>query len=190
MAITSGWGEVREKPALAYLYLVALLLTLLPSLGFISHRLAEPIAPELANWKHTRYWFRLQEMNEIREDVRFRQNLILASRQVAQSVPEDECVYGVHTAISMLYSRRVFYQPPSPAVDETEFEKLSQACPYFFLVPVAGQIANHPVDAYYPNDRLSPGGTEFVHTWKDPRDPNTQTAVLLHSKASAAPASE
>ena len=182
LQITAGWGEIRGKPALAYLYLASLLLTLLPSLGFISHRLAEPIAPDLANWKHTRYWYRLQDVNEIREDVRFRHNLILATRQVAQSVPEGDCVYGVHTAISMLYSRRVFYQPPSPAVDASEFEKLSQGCRYFFLVPVAGQISNHPVDAFYPYNRLSGDAAELVQAWKDPRDADAQTAVLLRSK--------
>ena len=182
--ITAGWGEIRAKPALAYLYLASLLLTLIPSLGFISHRLAEPIAPELASWKHTRYWFRLQDVNAIREDVRFRQNLILATRQVAESVPESDCVYGVHTAISMLYSRRVFYQPPSPAVDDSDFEKLSQGCHYFFLVPVAGELGNHPVNAFYPYDRLSRDRTELVKEWKDPREGDAQTAVLLRSKAS------
>jgi hypothetical protein len=183
LGITEGWGEVRGKPALAYLYLASLLLALVPSLGFISHRLAEPIAPELANWKHSRYWFRLQDMTEIREDVRFRHDLILATQQVAQWVPEGDCVYGVHTAISMLYSRRVFYQPPSPIVDDSEFEKLSQSCRYFFLVPVAGQIGSHPVNALYPYDRLSREGTELVQVWKGSRDAEVQTAVLLRSKA-------
>ena len=182
LAITAGWGEIRGKPALAYLYLVSLFLTLTPSLGFISHRLAEPIAPELANWKHTRYWFRLQDMDKIREDVRFRQNLILATQQVAQWVPEGDCVFGVHTAISMLYSRRVFYQPPSPAVDDSEFENLSRGCDYFFLVPVAGQLANRSVNAFYPDDRLSRERTELIHAWKDPREPDAQIAILLRSK--------
>jgi len=184
LGITAGWGEVRGKPALAYLYLAALLLTLMPSVGFISHRLAEPIAPELANWKHSRYWFRLQDINSIREDVRFRQELIFATRQVAQWVPEGDCVYGVHTGISMLYSRRVFYQPPAPDVDDSEFESLSQGCRYFFLVPVAGQIGNHPVNAFYPSDRLAQDRTELIQTWKDPREAGAQTAVLLRSKAS------
>jgi hypothetical protein len=83
LGITDGWGEVRGKPAIAYAYLVALFLTLVPTLGFISHRLAEPIDPDLANFKHTRYWFRFEDMNKIREDVRFRQNLIRATQEVA-----------------------------------------------------------------------------------------------------------
>jgi hypothetical protein len=183
LGVTAGWGEIRGKPALAYLYVGALLLTLMPSLGFISDRLAEPIAPELANWKHSRYWFRQQDINSVREDVRFRQDLILATRQVAQWVPQGDCVYGVHTGISMLYSRRVFYQPPSPVVDDSEFEKLSQGCRYFLLVPVAGQIGNHPVDAFYPSGRLSQDRTELIQAWKDPHEGDAQTAVLLRSKA-------
>jgi hypothetical protein len=155
---------------------------LLPSLGFISRRLAEPIPPELANWKHTRYWFRLEDMNKIREDVRFRHNLIHATQEVAQWVPEGDCVFGVHTAISMMYSQRIFQQPPSPAVNDSEFEKISQACHYFFLVRVAGQLGNNHVEAFYPYDRLSANRIEVVQSWEGSRDADAPTAVLLRLK--------
>ena len=177
-----GWGEVRGKPALAYAAPIALLLTLLPSLGFIGHRLTEPIDPELASWKHTRYWFRFEAMDKIRSDVAFRQNLIQASQEIQQWVPEGECVFGVHTAITMLYGRRIVEQPPPPSDSQQIFEARSQACKYFFLVSAPGSIGSDPAPALYPNERLSPEGVETVHVWKDDRDPKNPTAVLLWRK--------
>jgi hypothetical protein len=182
LGITAGWGDIRGKPVFAYAYLVALFLTLIPTLGFISHRLAEPIDPELANFKHTRYWFRFEDMNKITEDVRFRHNLIRATQEVALRVPEGECVFGVHTAISMLYSQRIFQQPPSPAVTDSDFERLGNACHYFFLVSAPGAVDEHRVEAFYPKERLSPDRIEIVQSWKGPREADAPTAILLRTR--------
>ena len=180
LAVSSDWVESRRK-VLPYAYLAGLFFTLLPSLAFVTQRLAEPLEPELASWKHTRYWFRLNDMDQIRKDVHFRHDLVLATRQVAQSVPQDNCVFGIHAPISMLYSRRIFRQPPSPALGDSEFDKASQGCQYFFLVPLAGQINQHAVDAFYPVERIA-DKSEIVRMWEDDREPNEQTAILLRLK--------
>ncbi len=181
-SIVDGWGDVRGKPALAYTALVALLLTLLPSLGFMAHQLTEPIDPQLANWKHTRYWFRFEAMDKIRSDVAFRQNLIQAAQEIQQWVPEGDCVFAVHTAIAMLYGRRIVEQPAPPSDSQPVFEERSHACKYFFLMSVPGSIGSDPAPALYPNDRLSPDRVEIVHVWNDDRDPKSPTAVLLRRK--------
>jgi len=185
LGITARWSEIRGRPAFAYVYLAGLFLTLVPTLGFISHRFAEPIDPELASWKHTRYWFRFQDMTKIREDVRFRQDLIRATQGVAPQVPEGECVFGVYTAISMLYGHRIFLQPPSPAVTDSEFERLGQACNYFWLVAAPGTVGERRVEAFYPKERLSPDRIEMVESWKGAREAEAPTAVLLRAKPRA-----
>ncbi|MDR3389742.1 MAG: hypothetical protein P4L92_22095 [Rudaea sp.] len=185
LSIASGWGAIRWKPLLAYGFLAALSLTLLPSLGFIAHRFNEPIDPELAAWKHTRYWFRLESMEKITADLTFRQNLIHAAREVRQWVPESDCVFGVHTGIAMLYSRRIFLQPPPPTDGAYNLSAQAppQACHYFFLMSTAGQIGNYQVDAFYPNDRLPADRVEIVHAWEDAH--NAPTAILLRLKPPA-----
>lgn len=177
-------ANVLGKPALGYAALVAFFLTLLPSLGFLLHRLNESIDPKLTNWKHTRYWFRNDSMEKILSDVQFRQNLIQASRDIGQFVPKGKCVYGVHTAIAMLYGRRIFEQPAPPSVSPSTFEERSQACEYFFLASAPGLIGADPAPAFYPNDRLSVDKVEIVHVWNDESQPNTATAILARRKPS------
>ena len=174
--------QIRGKPALAYAFLAALLLASAPSLGFMFERLAEPIEPGMTAWKHTRYWFRTTDMSSIRADVRFRHDLIAAIKDVSQYVPQGECVFGAHAAISMLYSRRVFQQAPSPDVSDADFARLSNGCHYFFLVPIAGQSGNARVEPYYPQDRLLADNIDLVQAWQDPLEPNAPTAILLRQK--------
>lgn len=180
----AGRAHVVGKPVLAYGALFALLLTLFPSLGFIAHQLAEPIDPQLANWKHTRYWFRFENMDKIRSDVAFRQDLIQASEEIQQWVPKGECAFAVHTGIAMLYGRRIFEQPPPPSDSPPVFDERSRACQYFFLMAVPGPRSDSE-PAFYPVDRLSSDQIETVHVWKDERDPKSPTAVLLRRKPPA-----
>ena len=185
--LTAGWGDLRGQPALTHAYLVALMLTLLPSLGFMMQRLSESIDPALASWKHTRYWFRFEGTDRVRADVANRQDLIHAIHEIGQWVPDKECVFGVHTALSMLHSRRIFHSPPPPPnLDSTEFNRSVQSCRYFLLLPskgvvVDGSINGGVVGPFYPYDHLDKKTVKIVRTWEDPRDPKIPTAILLKS---------
>jgi hypothetical protein len=183
-SVADSWASVLGKPVLAYAALAAFFLTLLPSLGFLVYRLNEPIDSKLANWKHTRYWFRNDSMEKILSDVQFRQNLIQASQDIGQFVPMGKCVYGVHTAIAMLYGRRIFEQPAPPSASPSSFEERSQACEFFFLAAAPGVIGADPAPAFYPNDRLSVDKVEIVHVWNDDSHLNTATAILARRKPS------
>jgi hypothetical protein len=181
-AAASG-AAARGAPFLGYAYLAALFVILAPSLGFIAQRAAEPVDAELAAWKHTRYWYRLQDMDAIRADVAFRRNLVDATRDVPLWVPENDCVFAVHTAIAMLYGRRIFEQPPGPADDTLQFEEGARLCPYFLLMSAPGQVGGRQVEAFYPSARLPEDRIEVVRTWNDPHSPEVTTAILLRLKS-------
>jgi hypothetical protein len=156
---------------------VVLAVAWVPSFVFIASRFAAPIDPELAHWKHTRYWFRGNDIDAIRKDLAFRQSLIVASRGIADHVPEKECVMTVHTAIAMLYGRRVAQQPPPPSV--ANFDARISACRYVLLVSSPTVIGGEHIDAFYPGARLPPDRVEFVQGWPDPVEPENPTAILL-----------
>lgn len=170
-------ARVRSLPV--YGYLAVLTLMLLPSLGFIVQRFAEPVDTGLAAWKHTRYWFRFEGMKPILADVAFRDNLIDAFQDIPQWVPNDQCVYGVYTAIGMLYSRRIFQQPPVPANGSETFERVPRACRYFFVMAATGEIGSRKVDAFYPLKRIPPNRVQLVHVWMDPGSRGAPSAMLL-----------
>jgi hypothetical protein len=177
------WGE-RSGSIAAYAYVALLFLAVAPSVEFVGRRAAEPIAVDLAHWKHTRYWLRPgpADIASATADVAMRENLIEATQQAGRLVPESDCVLGVHTAIGMLYARRVFVQPPPPSIGATEFERRIQECPYAFLVSVSGMIGGDRVDEYYPRDRLFADRAETVQVWADPANVQNPTAILLHLK--------
>ncbi len=157
-----------------------LMIAWLPSLVFIVSRIATPIDPALAHWKHTRYWFRQNDLDAIERDVAFRESLIVATRGIAEHVPEGECVMTVHTAIAMLYGRRVAQQPPPPSA--TNFMERLSACHYLLIVSSPTAINGEHVDAYYPIDRLSPDAAVPLIQWSDPLDPEHPVAILLRLK--------
>lgn len=178
---TSRWAMVSGRPALAYGYVAALLMMALPSDAFMGNRFLEPVATELTSWKHTRYWYRPWSVETVRSDVAFRQNLIEALRDTQQRVPENDCIFGVHTAIGMLYARRIFVQPPPPLVDADEFDRRIKGCPYAFLMSVRTEVSGEPVNAFYPLDRLA-SRYETIHVWDDPNDPQAPIAILVRLK--------
>lgn len=184
MGFAGRWHVMRERPMLGYAFLAALSLTLLPSSGFIVHRFFEPIPPGLAVWKHTRYWYRLEGKEKILDDLAFRQTLIDASTDVPKWVPDRDCVFGVYTAIGMLYGRRIYQQPPSPAVRGKAFEKRSHACPYYFLISSTGRISGYRVGAFYPLRRLPAHRARVLHVWRDGPAPGTPVAILVRLKSS------
>jgi hypothetical protein len=159
---------------------VMLMIAWLPSLVFIASRFATPIDPALAQWKHTRYWFRRDDIEVIKRDVAFRQSLVVVTRAIADDVPEGECVMTVHTAIAMLYGRRVAQQPPPPSA--VNFAERLGACRYLLLVSSPAVVYGERVNAYYPAERLSPGMAEPLIQWGDPIDPDHPTAILLRLK--------
>lgn len=182
--IANRFGAKDGNPWPAGVLLAAVSLTLLPSSAFIAHRFVQPIEPELAAWKHTRYWFRLNSIEKIHADLAFRQTLLGANREIQQWVPAGECAYGVHAGIAMLYGRRVVWQPPPPDGDaDKSFETLPGGCRYFFLVSAPGQIGDYAVAAMYPLKRLPEGSVETVHVWTDPNNSNAYAAVLLQAKS-------
>jgi hypothetical protein len=185
--VTSRWGNVSGKPALAYGYVAVVLMMVLPSLIFTANRFFEPIATPLASWRHSRYWYRPWSVEIVRSDIAFRQHLIDALRDTRQRVPESDCIFGVHTAIGMLYARRVFVQPPPPRVDAEEFDRRMKGCSYAFLMPVRTELGGEPADAFYPKDRLTTGAYETVHVWDDPNDQRSPIAILVHLKPALAP---
>jgi hypothetical protein len=185
IALARRFQATREKPVLTYAFLAALSLVLLPSLGFVVQRFAAPVDPALAVWKHTRYWYRLQPMETILSDVAFRQDLVRAAREVPQWVPEGTCVYGVHTAITMLYGRRISQQPPAPGGDGARFADVPRACPYYFLLSTPGEIDHEPVGPFYPYDRLPADRLETVHVWHGSAHPQAPVAILLRVKPTA-----
>ncbi len=158
-----------------------LLVAVLPSMMFITRRFAEPIEPALSQWKHTRYWYRRDDMANIRADVTFRQSLVEASGGVGAFVPQGECIYAVHTALVMLYSRHVVEQPPAPGGD---IDASMHHCSFVLLMSAPGQIGSQAVDAYYPNDALAADAIELLHVWNKPDDAKHPTALMLRRKAS------
>ncbi len=182
--LAGRWHATRGKPMLSYAFLAALSLTVLPSTGFLVHRYFEPIPPGLETWKHTRYWFRFKGTEKILADLRFRRNLIDAFTDVPRWVPERDCVFGVYTAIGMLYSRRIYQQPPSPQIRGQTFENRLHACSYYFLMSTPGNIGGLPVDSYYPIKRLPAERVRVVHVWKDADAQAAPVAILVHLKPS------
>ena len=180
--------EIGGKPIVAYGLLAIMLTIVAPSLFFLSDRMLEPSAPLPADWKHTRYWLRPWRIDDVRKDVAFRANLVEALREVGQSVPEQDCVSSPHTAIGMLYARRVFVQPPAPSVDAREFDRRIRGCAYVLLVPVKGEIGKDIAEPFYPRERLATDSFETARIWEDTADPNVPTAILLRLKTSAAQA--
>lgn len=83
----------------------------------------------------------------------------------------------VHTAIAMLYGRRVAQQPPPPSA--SNFAERLSSCHYLLLVSSPAIVYGERVDAYYPNDRLSPDVAVPLIQWTDPMDPEHPIAILL-----------
>ncbi len=178
------WKATRGRQFLSYGFLAALTLTLLPSSGFIAHRFFAPIDSRLSGWKHTRYWFRFEPTSQIKADLIFRQNLVDAAREVPRWVPEGDCVFGVYTAMPMLYSRRIFQQPPAPPDGAGKFSRIPQACRYYFLMSAGGDIGGRRVKAFYPYERLPAKRIKVIHVWMDIDTPGVPSAILLNLKSS------
>jgi hypothetical protein len=183
-AATKRWGEVGGKPALAYAFIGIVMLAMLPSLAFMAGRFAEPVDARFEPWKHTRYWYRNQGIDKIEADVAYRADLIRASSDVGQWVPQGDCVFAVHTAIPMLYGKRIFRVPPAPSVDVEQFERRSRECRYFFLISGEGIIGKEAVGAFYPQERLPSDRLEILHVWDDSTEAGAVSAILLRTKPS------
>lgn len=177
--IGARWGDLQASLA-GFGYVAVMLMAIAPSLIFIDGRLREPVASDMTHWKHTRYWLRPSpgDLAAARADVAHRQSLIKALRQTEQLVDKGACIFGVHTAIGMLYAHRVFVQPPPPSADSTEFERRILDCPYALLTSVVGVIGSDRVSAFYPYDRL-PNDVRTVQVWVDSGDPQAPVAVLV-----------
>jgi hypothetical protein len=169
----------RGKPAFAYAGLAAIVIATMPSIAFFTERFFDPIPPELVYWKHTRYWYRVQSVEQILSDLQFRSNLITASEALQQWVPEGQCVFTVHTAIVMLYGRRVSQQPPPPHLDDAGFAKRGSECEYFLLLSSPGSVGDEAVAPFYPAERFPANAMQEIHSWTDPNAPDHLVAVLL-----------
>ena len=184
LCITSTWQQFNGRPVVAWSFLGVWTLMLLPSTGFIAHRLNEPIAAELTGWKHTHFWYQLDGMDRIVATLRYRGSLVRAASELQRWVPEGECVYGVHIALDMLYGRRIVRQPPE-ARENKPFEELPKACRFFFLVNRGGQIGNFGAGPFYPRERLPADRIETLHVWEDAGGGTLPTAILVRVKPSA-----
>ena len=178
VALQRRVAQPSPRPLLAYGVLALVLFALAPSLGFVLARATAPVAPQLAVWKHTRYWYRLDPPQQIAADVAFRQQLIALNRDLAQTLPPGACVFAVHTAIAMLYGGHIAYQPPPP-------ERLAgwpaprPDCAYLLSVSAPGVIAGVAVPAFYPLQNLDQGAAHALRAWPDSGDGAGSDGVLL-----------
>ncbi len=123
-------------PKLARFYppsvLVILAVTVLPQQAIVLQRFGEPLAPELADYRRTFYWFDAQSQGERVAQLTGRQRIDQSLQELGALVPAGECIYSIKPALVGHYAQRISVATP--------LDKAAPAgikCRYVHMLPLA-----------------------------------------------------
>jgi hypothetical protein len=109
-------------------------------------------APDIAPFTRNRKWLRSSDLGTAEAEAVLRRDLIFSLRQVAEQVPEEQCVYAVATPLVMLYSHRGALLPPGPTRSDSDFVVGTRKCRYFVTLAIAPGRGEYV--PFYPVARL------------------------------------
>ncbi len=141
------------------LCVLSLLLLLMPSYFYIGQRWLEGgqlLASEV-EFTQTKRWYSRSDLASAQRDLRVRRSLAQLMTQVAQWVPEDECIYFIRPPDLMLLSRRLSFEPPTRHQGALEGGR----CPWFLVTVLSHPSAPGPL---YPLPYLEPRHIRAFYT--------------------------
>lgn len=130
----------------------AMLAMTIPQCVFNIRRLAAPVSPALASFKHESGWYQ-PNFHKADASLRATAALIAILQSLPRLVPRGQCILSIEPSITALYAHRLSYAPPAASTGPRAFWRglVSEHCRYALLVAFGSP--SFP-GSFYPLRRL------------------------------------